>query len=326
MRTAFDPTVHGVGFANDFVNVVDLPVVPTIRTTGRCGGIAAFELDCFESAIAVTRNQTPPPDGTLLGDLMLRRLYESWAKTTSRWFAEYTLWPSKRTWVVPGLVDHCRSAQFPRLQPLLDAGRPQVIGVIRSMSIATIGVNHQVVAHGYEVEGDEQRILVSDSNHPDVEVVVSSRPGAAELTASVGSGWRGWFVHDHNVKPPWFLADGSLLRDAGTTAVVVVRGGAAFALAGPADVVAIGLAGTPIRDVPARSFEWFAPLGPDNTVLREVGAERYALVRDRVLHEVSVPQVRELPDRSVLELDGQHLAITTVPQGSLDGRPWGSSV
>ena len=80
--TAFDPTVHGFGFDDRFVNVVALlPGGLKLRTKGRCGGMTYAALDYFHLGRgAPTYVPSPParvpPDRHPLANHLLRRQLE----------------------------------------------------------------------------------------------------------------------------------------------------------------------------------------------------------------------------------------------------------
>ena len=97
--TAFDPTVHGFGFDDRFVNVVALlPGGLKLRTKGRCGGMTYAALDYFHLGRgAPTYVPSPParvpPDRHPLANHLLRRQLESFANDSALRFVTWTLFP-----------------------------------------------------------------------------------------------------------------------------------------------------------------------------------------------------------------------------------------
>jgi hypothetical protein len=66
--------------------------------------------------------------------------------------------------------------------------------------LTNIGENHQVVAYGYELEGDEMRIHTYDNNFHDQDIILTTN--VADL-GSYSSGYRGFFVEEYVSIPPW---------------------------------------------------------------------------------------------------------------------------
>ncbi len=92
---------------------------------------------------------------------------------------------------------------FPKLRKEIDAGRPVVLGLIKARSISEVAQNHQVVAYGYDQDGNgTKKVYIYDNNHRDVEVVLTSEQGQANFSASTGEQWRGFFVHSYSRKSP----------------------------------------------------------------------------------------------------------------------------
>ena len=95
--TAFDPTHHGFGFDNRFVNVVaQLPGGLKLRTKSRCAGMTYAALDYFHLGRgAPTYVPSPParvpPDGHPLANYLLRRQLESFANDSALRFVTWTL-------------------------------------------------------------------------------------------------------------------------------------------------------------------------------------------------------------------------------------------
>ncbi|HBI05384.1 MAG TPA: hypothetical protein DDY49_15320, partial [Paenibacillaceae bacterium] len=73
----------------------------------------------------------------------------------------------------------------PKLRKEIDAGRPVVLGLIKARSISEVAQNHQVVAYGYDQDGNgTKKVYIYDNNHRDVEVVLTSEQGQANFSAS----------------------------------------------------------------------------------------------------------------------------------------------
>jgi hypothetical protein len=58
--------------------------------------------------------------------------------------------------------------EWPRIRADIDAGRLSMIGLVRAASWdpRLLGLNHQVIAYGYEVTADSLDLSIYDPNHP----------------------------------------------------------------------------------------------------------------------------------------------------------------
>ena len=175
MRSAavpgFLPSRHGFGFVNRW------PAGPAFEwrarylrigigevAEGLCGGM------CFAAADRFLRDETPPPDveppaaGTLLFDEIARRQLESlelgvtplrfWWAAARRRFARWTATDQVREW---------RS-----IRAHIDAGRPAMLGLVRSAAVNpfSLTTNHQVLGYAYEAGPARATIRIYDPNHP----------------------------------------------------------------------------------------------------------------------------------------------------------------
>jgi hypothetical protein len=80
------------------------------------------------------------------------------------------------TWSYEG-VTAWTGDELQRLRRGLDAGRPQVLGLVGARGLEELARNRQVVAYGYDDDGSgATRVYVYDGNHPDTEVVLEAAP------------------------------------------------------------------------------------------------------------------------------------------------------
>jgi len=215
-RTDFRPDIHGFHFGNYFVNrLVPLPGGKAISSAGRCGGMSYAALDCFFAYQKVPPNKSEefapayvPPDGTVLADYIWRRQIDSLIRATSLKFLTWSFMPDQPTAFFGGVTRWTKEKEFPRLRKNIDAGKPAVLVLIKASGLRGMMTNHQVVAVGYDYEpaGDDIRIHLYDSNHPDQEVVLQSSRDSPHFTMSTGEVWRGFHVHAYKPKPPPNLA------------------------------------------------------------------------------------------------------------------------
>src|SRR5207302_1309818 len=160
-RLNFSPQKHGFHFDNDFDNaIVTFPNGQQFPTGGRCGGMAYASLDYYFAGLPIPTHRMGdfpggtrvPPDGTRLADYISARLFDSFATTSALKFILWAFIPEHDTWFRKGTTRRMREEEFPALRRQIDQGRPVVLGLLASTSLADIGNNHQVVAYGYEVD------------------------------------------------------------------------------------------------------------------------------------------------------------------------------
>ena len=197
-QTGFQPDRHGFRFANRFP---DVPVfkllgvrIPPSAARGLCGGMVYAALDYYSAGA-----ELPPverlfaEDGTILPetewllDFIVRRLVASFNVLDFRNGAlnYYRL-------MRPGFPDACpvdpdprrapRSrawtmvrVEWPLIRAKLDAGQPVPLGLVRAKLakfagpraiVAAYQQDHQVLAYGYDLEGNALTLRVYDPNHP----------------------------------------------------------------------------------------------------------------------------------------------------------------
>jgi hypothetical protein len=209
--TAFDPMIHGFRFPNRFLNsVARLPNGATIRTSGRCGGMAFASLDIFHDGKQAPTDDWSafprgvPPDGTPLADYLFRRLMNSFIEASAVRFLAWTLLPDERTFIFKG-VTAWTADEIPGLRASIDAGRPVALGLVGARHMSEVGKsNHQAVAFGYEVVRGGIDLAVYDNNTPRATVTLSWRKGVDGVAATNrGTPWRGLFAHAYApVIPP----------------------------------------------------------------------------------------------------------------------------
>jgi hypothetical protein len=161
----FRPSTSGFRFKNEF------PVMPyfTINgvpignaSNGMCGGMVYAVRDYFEAGyLAPPPNATPPAGGPLF-DYLSRRLFDSFNLPAGP--AKYLdlMHPLRqgRAWVM--IVE-----EWPKIKADLDQGRLSPLALIRTIDINAfnMGKNHQVLAYGYSLNGNDLVINVYDPNY-----------------------------------------------------------------------------------------------------------------------------------------------------------------
>ncbi len=200
----------GFQFSNRFRNVIaDLPGGRRIELNGRCGGMSFASLDHFfagRPAPSVQPADLPadtgvPPDGSPLADYIMRRHYHSLSIPAILNVFLWTVLPDRSTFFARGVHERTINEELPKLRQAIDQGRPTPLILICARRLTDIGLNHQVVAYGYDVEaGGGVKVYLYDCNHPGEEATLVSdgvTPGFNELCPSrhCGEQWRGFFVH-----------------------------------------------------------------------------------------------------------------------------------
>lgn len=182
--TSFVPMRHGFHFANAFPAVPDITIpIPFGRvelgdaSRGLCGGMVFCALDYFLAKRPIPGAATPPTSGVLF-DTMVGRLLNSFnlplgimnyiilmqpeypddeTRSTGASFA-----PHGRAW-------QTIRVEWPIIKQMLDSGTPCPLGLIRvkTKDLSQLGLNHQVLATGYEVKDDLLTLFIYDPNYPD---------------------------------------------------------------------------------------------------------------------------------------------------------------
>jgi hypothetical protein len=177
----FLPSVDGFAFTNSWPSqpAVTLPTpFGTISignaSAGLCGGMVFAALDFWHAHLPAPAAR--PNLGAPLYDFIVRRLIDSWHVPTG--VAQYYQWmnlPSgdetydvfgRHVVVERGVVSRTVGVQWPAIRAELDAGTPAALGLVTVASVkpTDLGVNHQVLAYGYEQEGAAVTIRVYDPN------------------------------------------------------------------------------------------------------------------------------------------------------------------
>jgi hypothetical protein len=167
----FLPSVHGLRFQNRF------PPGPTVRfgpidprwigigdaAAGLCGGMSWFVRERFEAGLPVPADAEAPANGSAMFRTLVRRQVQSldWLRTPLRFWWMGAIGPNRalrRTW----------RAEWPRIKADIDAGRLSMVGLVRHSGLNPFRLtqSHQVLAYGYEVDGDTVTLRIYDPNWP----------------------------------------------------------------------------------------------------------------------------------------------------------------
>ena len=184
----FLPSAVGLHFANAFPHVplreVRLQGIAMLSigdaANGLCGGMAYTVADLFHAHLAPPPDDHPPAAGPRLESIVDRQI-DSFAdgKVPLRF---YSLMdpsrPDREPFWAPwlgrlGIDRHSRTyvmvhEEWPPIRAELDAGRLVPLGLVRVIDRdpRLLGNNHQVVAFGYDLDGDHLALRVYDPNLP----------------------------------------------------------------------------------------------------------------------------------------------------------------
>jgi hypothetical protein len=222
----FLPSRSGFRFSNSFargpLRFIGIPGVLRIpigdASNGLCGGMAFAARDYFEAGRPPPPDAAPPKSGPLF-DYLVDRLLDSFnlpfgpgrylelmnpvlpdGEPILRWLG---MGPHGRAW-------RMLQQEWPRIRGDLDAGRPSPLGLVMAKSLDPfdLKLNHQVLAYGYEIEGDRLKLRLYDPNQPRRDDVVLSlsianpRTSAGVLLSPTGRPVYSFFRVDYRPSTP----------------------------------------------------------------------------------------------------------------------------
>ena len=207
----FSPKVHGFHFNNAFpseaIRTFRLGNIATLdvgdAANGLCGGMSFTVRDLFEAGLRPPPEPAPPAKGNPRLSYIIDRQIESFANgvTPLRFFklmdpgrpAREPLWAEllgrigidkhSRTWVMVNV-------EWPAIRRDLDGGGLATVGLVKVVGRDPnqLGLNHQVVAYGYDLDGTTVTLRVYDPNDADDDEV-TLRFDTADPRAAITTGW-----------------------------------------------------------------------------------------------------------------------------------------
>jgi hypothetical protein len=180
-RVDFLPSKHGFAFTNSWPSqpaVVRRTPFGSVTlgnaSRGLCGGMVFAALDYWHAGVAPPEQR--PAAGTAAYTHIVDRLVDSWHIPAG--VAQYYQWMNlpdadtgfevlgRRVLVERGLAWRTVSVQWRQIRKDLDQGTPVALGVVTvdSADPRDLGLNHQVLACGYDVSGSSVTLSVYDPN------------------------------------------------------------------------------------------------------------------------------------------------------------------
>ncbi|MBL7489608.1 hypothetical protein I6A60_05390 [Frankia sp. AgB1.9] len=180
--SGFRPSTSAFQFTNDFPHQPVLAVrIPGLgkgipigdASRGLCGGMIFAVRDLFEARREPPPDTVPPGPGSPLYRYIVRRLFDSWdlPRGALRYYRLQATRDADVTWALgrrPGLGRITVVDEWPRVRTDLDSGRLPALGIItvHSADPLKLGLNHQVLAYGYDLVDTTVTLRVYDPNTP----------------------------------------------------------------------------------------------------------------------------------------------------------------
>lgn len=204
----FLPSTRGFAFANSWPQIplweLQLGSIAKLSlgdaANGLCGGMSFAAADLHAAGIQPGAGQRPGP-GTPRYDYIVRRQIQSFAGLVVP-LRLYSLMGTRRPqrepvwaeWLgVTGFDRHSRGwvmvrLEWPRIRAELDGGRLVALTLVRVVSDDPfqMGRNHQVLAYGYELDGNDVTLDLYDPNWP-LDDAVTLRFNISDARAAVAT-------------------------------------------------------------------------------------------------------------------------------------------
>jgi hypothetical protein len=223
----FLPSKSGFKFVNSFPSeptvTLEVPGIGKLgignASNGLCGGMAFAVRDLFESRLPPPPDTTPPAAGSPLFEYLVKRLLDSF--NLPQGLMRYYAWmcmPDEDTGAGPllrhGIAWHTLTEEWPKVQTTIDAGSLAALGLIAvaSSDPRKLGHNHQVLAYGYEVDGNATLTLrlydpntdagAADGVNLAVSLCAPTQRVSITHNVAIDSPIRGFFVTPYTFSDP----------------------------------------------------------------------------------------------------------------------------
>lgn len=189
--SGFMPSQNGLHFSNSSwpsepdITIPMPPPFPPLTigdaSNGLCGGMVFGVLDLFIAGQLPPATTVNPPDPSPAFNYIVERLLDSFNIPAG--VIQYYTWMQLPTHddqinifgniitLVTGTSDLTINGSMPTIRSTIDAMQPCPLGLvtIHSADPTQLGMNHQVLAWGYEDSGAMTTVKVYDPNFPDVD-------------------------------------------------------------------------------------------------------------------------------------------------------------
>jgi hypothetical protein len=128
----------------------------------------------FEAGLAIPTDTVAPANGSPLFRTLVRRQVQSldWFRTPFKFWRMGALSPAEA-------LRRSRDNEWPKIRVDIDAGRLAMVGLVRHQGLSpwALTQSHQVLAYGYEVDGENVTLRICDPNWPgkdDVDLAMAA--------------------------------------------------------------------------------------------------------------------------------------------------------
>jgi hypothetical protein len=190
--SGFKPSIHGFHFSNSKFGEVPY-TLPPLRGTpldlkygnaknGLCGGMVYTVRDYYEASGVISDRTTPPlGEQEPLFIYIVNRLFDSFDIDDITLYLKYMnpAYPDTdeniagSVGAADGRAFIMANVEFPIIRQDILTGHLSPMGLImiKSLNPSDLGRNHQVMAYGYQMKGNNVEIYLYDPNSPDTDSI-----------------------------------------------------------------------------------------------------------------------------------------------------------
>jgi hypothetical protein len=185
-KLKFAPSENGLHYPNNWPSVPALQVKTPLgeipignAANGLCGGMAFAVADLFEAHRMPPAATTNPAPESPAFDYIVARLFDSFnlPNGVAKYYEWMNLPTNDPTPLGPrGLTSRTIGQELPTIRETIDSGKPCPLGLVcvHSIDPKQLGLNHQVLAYGYDDNGATTTVWVYDCDAPDNDTATIS--------------------------------------------------------------------------------------------------------------------------------------------------------
>ncbi|QNI30996.1 hypothetical protein H7849_18030 [Alloacidobacterium dinghuense] len=231
----FLPSINGVQFGNSWPNIPDYTLSLLGQnisignaSNGLCGGMVFAVADLFNAGLLPPRTgPVNPAGGTSAFNYIVARLTNSFDYDDVNQYLSWIQMSDHDTLIAHGLAWHEINEEWPKIKADLDRNLLSPLGLVHGQEPPTIGVLtglqdlgmcHQVLAWGYDLNGTNLSIFIYDPDNPGVDnaTIALDIGNPAHTTPIAVSNWpsgtyRGFFHTHYQFHDPSTPASGSYI-------------------------------------------------------------------------------------------------------------------